>query len=399
MQKHFHKALAAMLTFMAVIGFYIAPAQAALMGGAQVQLSNPRPASDSRYIFTAKLGSTHIAQAIKMTWLTAATGGATPTGLSSNNPTITAVSANLGTSTSWTPDFTHIAEGYITMINNAQGEITKDTEISWTLSGITNPTITQRGAGSPGCTSTDNAGTGNGNLSTGTCFIKIQTYDNTGMLDANKKDDVTITFAVTADVVMQAKVDPALTFVVAGVAAGAAAGTANTQSTTTNLSTYNGLDFLTLTPNAIRLLAHDLTVRTNANSGFIVYGRMTTALTGTSVNTNNIDPFTGNGATATAPAAWTSPTVDTKNVNTGYLGYNTSQWSGIDGISNFGATLWAPLSSDDPTSTNQPHVMMDDNDQNDGATATRVSYALEVDVYQPSDSYAGVLQYNVVPKY
>lgn len=399
MKKHFHKALVTVITFMTVIGFYVAPAQAALMGNASVQLSNPRPVTGSKYIFKMTLGSTHEVRAIRMNWKTAATGGTTPTSLDIAGASLFAV--NSGAVEDWTVDKSTIATG-ITMINAAGAEIAKDGALTWTMAGITNPDISQHGDATPGCTSTDNAGTGNGNLSAGTCFIEIQTWNNINMADGNKSDSVVLTYAITADVVMQAKIDPALTFVVTGVASGTTVATANTQSVTTNESTYNGLNFMTLTPNAIRLLAHSLTVRTNANNGYIVYGRMTSPLTGTSVNTNNIDPYAGNSADAVTPKAWTSPTSTTKNVNSGYLGYNTSQTLGILGFTQFGPTLWAPLSNGDPTADvapTQPHIMMEDVDQNDGLTPTVVSYALEVDVYQPSDSYAGVLQYNVVPKY
>lgn len=399
MRKHFHKLLAAVITFMTVVGFYM-PAKAALMGEAQVELSNPKPATSSKYIFSANLGSTHNVKAIKMTWLTAATGGATPNGLSTNSPDIYEVSANLGEDTDWTSDFTHMGDGYATMVNNAQGSLNSGVTISWTLDGIVNPNLTQRGSGTPGCTSTNNAGTGNGNLSTGTCFILIQTYNNVNMTANDLKDNVTITYAVTTDVTMSAKVDPALTFVVSAVADNTAVADANGTSSTTNASTYNTLDFETLTPNAIRLLAHSLTVRTNANNGYLVYGHMTTPLTGTSVNTNNIDPYTGNpgdgAASETAPNEWTSPTSTTKNVNSGYLGYNTTERD-ITGVT-WDSDLWAPLDDGDPTATT-PHYFMESAGQDDGLTATVISYALEVDVYQPSDSYQGVLQYSVVPKY
>lgn len=397
MYMHFRKALSIVLALVMAMTYLTFPAQAALMGQAKVQLSNPKPHDSSEYTFTMNLGSTHAVKAISMTWLTAATGGSTPNGLATNSPTLATVSANLGATSDWTADFSGIGTGLITLVNTNQASINSGTTISWSVDGIINPYITALGSGTPGCTSTTIAGA-DGNGSSGTCFIAVQTYNDVAMANGNKKDDVTLTFAVNHDIDVTAKVDPALTFVVTGVNSGVNVATATTTSadtnisTTTNTSTFSSLPFATLTPDTTRLLAQNLYVKTNANNGYVVYTKMTTPLTGTSVNTNNIDPYVGGGADATHPTTWARPTSTTKNVNSGFLGYNTTERD-ITGVT-WSATNWAPLSTADAT-----HEVMESAGQDDGLTATVVSYALEVDVYQPSDSYVGTLQYNCVPKY
>ena len=397
MRKRLQKFLTVVLTLAVSMVYFASIAQAGLMGEASVELTNPAPTGSSTYNFKMKLNTTQTPQAIKLTFLTQATGGATPAGenlaaAAMQTGTFDGVaqwSNNLKSGggndfSEWAVDATAAAGGILALKNANIGSINSGTEVDFALTGITNPSLT---ADHSGCQYNPT------NHSSGTCFILVQTYNDVGMAGGALVDNVTLGFAVNTSVDVKVKVDPALTFTVVGVAQNTAVATANTVDHTTAGSDYNKLDFATLTPNVIREMAQSLTVNTNAVTGYYVYSKLTTQLTGTYV-TNNIDKYVGNAATNTSPQAWTSPTNNVANVNTGYIGFNTTERD-IPGVT-WGATLWSPL---DNSTTTAGDPVMYSSGPDLGGVATVVSYAIEVDVYQPSDSYSGVLQYNCVPKY
>jgi len=101
---------------------------------------------------------------------------------------------------------------------------------------------------------------------------------------------------------------------------------------------------------------------------------------------NNIDPFTASWDT---PQTWSHPDGDSPNTNTGWIGANTtdtrvSGWS--DAAGKFGA-----LSSSDNLVMYSTGV--------DSGTDTYVTYALEVNIFQPADEYQGTLTYQFLPRY
>src|SRR5690606_11333854 len=111
-------------------------------------------------------------------------------------------------------------------------------------------------------------------------------------------DTTTISYTVVNQITVSAKVDPAFSFMVAGVAASTlinreddGAGTLSAGVSTTNESTYNTLPFANLQPGNKRYLAQDITVNTNAMNGYTITMRMAQELTG--VYGAKIDDFKG----------------------------------------------------------------------------------------------------------
>ncbi len=164
---------------------------------------------------------------------------------------------------------------------------------------------------------------------------------------------------------------------------------ANTTSngiTTTVSSSVNTLDFSNITFNTPQYIAHNLTASTNAQSGYVVTMELKSFLQGDYPG-NNIDPFPGSWST---PKAWTSPTGTTPNIDTAWIGANTSDtrvsgWSSAN--QKFG-----------PVNSAQNQVMYSSGADETGTTAT-VIYVIESNMYQPADYYRGTLVYNITPTY
>lgn len=179
--------------------------------------------------------------------------------------------------------------------------------------------------------------------------------------------------------------DPSLTFTVTGIGAN----TTNNGITTSVESTPNTLPFQSLSLNEPKYMAQQLHVVTNAANGFYVYMKLDSTLQG-NYPANNIDPFSATGVSWSNPISWTSPTSTTINENTAWVGANTSD-TNVPGWGN-ASNKFGPL-----TDTNQI-VMYSSDEVVDGSTAV-VSFAIEVNIYQPADIYSGILQYTVLPVY
>ncbi len=203
-------------------------------------------------------------------------------------------------------------------------------------------------------------------------------------LDAQiKNENTAITTVSNAWLVQNVirKPDSAITFSVGPVEAGVV----NNAITTSVASTYNSLPFGNLTFNTPKYAAHALSVTTNAVSGYTVTVELQDFIQGL-YPANIIDAFSHPWA---VPAAWTQPTGDTPNDNTGWFGANTtdsriSNW--IDAQGKFGAI------------TDSPQVVMYSGTADSGTTAY-VTYALEVNIWQPADVYQGRIVYNLLPVY
>jgi hypothetical protein len=175
--------------------------------------------------------------------------------------------------------------------------------------------------------------------------------------------------------------DPSLSFTINGVQAG----TVLNGITTSVATNYTDLPFGNLTFGIPRYAAHELYAATNATYGYAVTMRLVNYLQGL-YPSNNIDPFIHPWH---LPAVWTEPTGTIPNDNTGWIGANTTDtrlegWS--DAAQKFGAVSQSPQI-----------VML--SDQADSGTTIHVTYALEVNILQPSDEYSGSVQYLITPRY
>jgi hypothetical protein len=381
MLKSFQKFIAVTAAFMAVMAYGM-PTQAALMTSASVRLSNAAAGQGADYVFSAVATSGGEIKGIRMAWRTSpSTGAGTADQVLADSAIGSTDWTGIAAHTAWALNKTNVDTGILYLQNPDQASVPAGTVIGWRINSITNPSI---GTPPNGCTA-------NANNSSGTCFIRIQTYNTDALATmqaqtpANIIDEVTIAFAVNAAVTVTAKVDPSLTFTVNGVNTTTAANGVLTSAD----STFNTLPFGFLTPGTPRYLAHDLTVRTNANNGYIVTVRMATQMTGT-YGTNNIDPFAAPSTTWSTPQNWAVPTGTVANVDSGWIGAHTTN-TNVAGWAE-AAGKWGPVNA----TANQ---VMNSSTPDQGSAATRVTYALEVNVFQPADSYTGVIVYNCTPTY
>lgn len=176
--------------------------------------------------------------------------------------------------------------------------------------------------------------------------------------------------------------DPASSFSVAAVNSGET----HNGITTSAASQVTSLPFNTLIPGTPKFLAHLLTASTNSNSGYTVTTKLVNYLQGND-SANNIDAFPGGWG---SPISWSSPNSTTPNNNTGWLGANTTDtrvpgWNGASG--KFGGLAH-----------NNDYVVMFSSGTDSGTTAY-VTYALEVNIFQPADGYSGTIRYNFLPTY
>ena len=172
---------------------------------------------------------------------------------------------------------------------------------------------------------------------------------------------------------------------------GVADSVTNNGVTTTVTSTYSTIPFGNLAVETPSYAAHQLEVTTNdASTGYTVQMRLANQMQGY-YPANNFDQFNGAAAVWTAPVPWYTPSGTTPNVDTGWIGANitdsdVSGWTG-DTSGDFG-----------PLSTSFVDVMTSDS----GAVTTDteyVNYGVEVNVYQPSDTYSSTIQYLFLPEY
>lgn len=205
---------------------------------------------------------------------------------------------------------------------------------------------------------------------------------STKILDTQIKNSASNDTAVASSwLITKLYADPTLTFTLEAVAKDI-----TTNGITTSVaSEVNKLDFGYLYPSSPTYIAHKLTTTTNTASGYHVTVKMINTLQG-NYPANVIEEFP---ATWDNPQAWTEPTGTTANVNTGWIGANTSDirvtgWS--SGSGKFG-----------PIGTTSRKVM--EATGPDAGTSIYVTYAMEINQYQPVDTYMGTIQYSVIPTY
>jgi hypothetical protein len=174
---------------------------------------------------------------------------------------------------------------------------------------------------------------------------------------------------------------PSLSFAIEGVTAN----TTTNSMITTKASAIDELDFGSLSVSTPSYIAHRLTTSTSAASGYTVSIKLLNTMQG-NYPANIIESFP---ATWNSPQTWTEPTGTAPNINSGWIGANTSD-TRVSGWSD-GANKFGPLGT-----TNQ--IVMQSTGP-DAGTSAYVTYALEVNQYQPTDTYSGILVYNITPTY
>lgn len=360
----FNKILFSCLTFVA--GFaLVSRVDAAEFSGQSLTLTSSRPNVPSSYTFAFTHTSAATIRKFTFDFCKVASGATTcPSAITTGSvagATRGTLDTDLGTATDWGVT---VSSKVITLYNNsAPVVINAGTGLSVQFTSITNSLLTEA------CDA----------AASDTCYVWVKSYDDTDAII----DTGVVTYTIVEEVQVTAKVDPTFTFVVSPVGAT----TATNGVTTSVASTSTTLPFGSLQPGTPRYVAHALAVTTNTASGYTVTATMITPLTGI-LGVNNIDPYPSAWTSATA---WTQPTGSTPNDNTGWFGGNTND-TDVVGWTGTTAGLFGGISS---TAVNVSEKANSDN----GATPTLVTYALGVNVYQPSDFYTGTLVYNALPRY
>jgi hypothetical protein len=239
---------------------------------------------------------------IKIQFSDTATGTTKPTGMTITGALLSASSNYVPTPASWT-----VAN------NNANGT----TSITY-ATGETPASAASRTVVLTTITNGSTAGT--------TYYAQFSTYNNVDC-STSPVDSSTIAFIYVNGQTVSATVDPTLSFSIAGVASAQSVNGATTSVATTTTTIPLG----TLSTGANTIAAHDLTIGTNANSGYTVTVKYTGALASGS---HNITDHTGTNAAPTAfSAAGTEAfgyTTNDATLGTGTAGrFIANNWSGF----------------------------------------------------------------------
>lgn len=230
----------------------------------------------------------------------------------------------------------------------------------------------------------------------GSRLVQINHYDSVG---GTLLETVQVVVAIVDDVTMTAKVNASLTFTISGVNAGDYVNgvrcTATTTATTTN--------FGTLTSAASTTVCQTLSVKTNADDGFVVTVKQDQELTSDGGATINsfVNSQDGTGS-STAVAAWSAPTALLDVYNTyGHMGLTSDDADlSAHGYLNFyngGAARYAGLNG-----VNSMPIM-DHTGPTLGTTAStglsHVAYTAQISDLQEAGEYQSSLTYIATPTF
>lgn len=205
------------------------------------------------------------------------------------------------------------------------------------------------------------------------------------------QDSGQVRVAIIDEVVVSASVDTSLTFTVNGVASGQ---TVNGSPTTTaDNTTATTLPFGTLdaTGNGVsKVLAHDLTITTNAGNGYTVTVEQEGNLESTTGGI--IDGFI-DGDYTTTPTGWQGPSADVSDPTTwGHWGLTSSDTNVIARSAQFGSDEWVSGST--------TPIAIAGHDDPVLATTTRVGYQIQISPLQEAgNDYETSLRYIVTPTF
>jgi hypothetical protein len=215
--------------------------------------------------------------------------------------------------------------------------------------------------------------------------IRTNLASTTKTYDAQLKNGTTNTTSASSSWLI-IRIDDILDASMSFTMEGTLEGLVFNEITTSTATTFPGLTFGSLTANVPKYLAHMLTVETNAPYGYSVTSRIENYLQGL-YPANNFDGFPAPWDT---PTTWTEPTGLTRNQDSGWIGANTTD-TRVTGWSSGVAQKFGVVN-------NTAHQVMYSATSDSGTTAY-VTYAIEANVMQPADSYAGSIIYEVLPTY
>lgn len=281
-----------------------------------------------------------------------------PAGLDLSSESLTSIT---GAGSGWSLNGSGSSTGSF-YLSNSGNSVSSGTTITIVIAGITNSAI-------------DDCQPSTNDTLTDTCAVDITTYSDAG---STIVDDGTTTYTVTED--------PILTFNVEAVSSGST----HNGITTTQTSTSTSIPFGRIQANnSPEYIAHKITITTNAPHGYTVNAYLADSLKGT-YNNAVISPFGAINATWSTPQLWSSPTGTTANTDTGWIGANTTDTS---------VTGWSSASQKFGPVSIVAHPVATSSSPSRSGKVVYVTYGIEVNAAQPSDTYTGNIIYDVQARY
>lgn len=354
LRKAFRIVSALLVVLVSGIGYFSpSPVNAATLSGGSLTLSDSRP-SQTSISYTADWDNvtTSAIQCIQLVFSDAASGGSVPTDMTTTSATLDASSDYIPTPGSWSVEAS--TNGTV-QLTYATGE---------TPAGASDRTVILDGIT-------------NGSTADTTYYLQFSTYNNTDC-SASGVDEGTVAFVFTSGQSVSLTVDPSLSFTIAGVASGQTVNVATTNVTTT--ATTVPLGTVTASTNGIG--AHDLTVTTNAGSGYTVNVRYSAAPTSGS---DTIDDHTGTNASPTAFSA----------AGTEAFGYTTNDSSlgtgTADRFTSSGGNKWAAFTTSNAEVAYGGSAVSSD--------TTRAGYQVGIAATTPAGNYINTVIFTATPAY
>lgn len=284
--KRIKKILGLMITLVLVAGLFFGLARlvkAAVLSGGSLALSDGKPSSTA-VTYTADWDNvtTSAIKCIKLVFSDAATEGSAPTGMVTSGAALDAATDYIPTVGNWNIGSTAV-EGTLTFTYDTGEAPAQSTDRTVVLTGITN-----------------------GSTANTTYYLQFSTYSDTGC--STGVDSGTVAFIYTAGQAVSLTVDPSISFTVNAVGVGQSVNGA----TTTVESTAATIPLGTVSTSANGITAHDLTVTTNAESGYTIYTKYTGVPTyGGATITDHTGDHTTPTTMSTATEAFGYTTEDT----------------------------------------------------------------------------------------
>lgn len=348
--RSYNHSIRRVIAALAALIVLASPAMAAAatnLTSASLGLSDSRPTQSATYTLTASSVTNTAIQCIKEVYATTSTGTTLPSGMSTSSATVSASSTLINSSTSgWTADTS--VNGTVKYTDASPVTPGTLSGATFIVSGITNP-------------------------AQGSYFLQFNTYSDSNC--SAGVNTLTLSFATMAGQAVSLAVDPSLTFTVAGVANSQAVNGA-----TTNVTTTSGtLPLGTVTASTNAVAAQDLTVTTNAGSGYTASTRYTAA---PSNGSHSITDFTGSNA---SPAVFSA-------AGTEAFGYTTNSTTlGTGTAARFSGDKWAAF-----TTTNAEVAY---SNAAVSSSTTRVGVQAGISGTTPAGSYTTTVIYTVTPIY
>jgi len=253
-------------------------AHAAGLSVASNQVTDSRPsASAVNYITKWTFPGTTAIGCMQIKYTTTASGATKPTGMTTTSATKASVTGGGLTDISWT--LSAVTDGTL-KYTHATTQATTATAITITTANITNPS------------------------SAGVIYAQVKTYTSndcaTGLTDS-----AVIAFSIISGQALSVTVDPSLSFSIANLASGVTIGNGATTTVDISAATASTIPLGNVNSTTNPIVGQSLTVTTNATNGYTVYASYSGTLSDGASHT--IADHTGtNGAPSAFPAAGTS---------------------------------------------------------------------------------------------